>query len=191
MRKLILGALLGMLLALPAAAQRNTQAANQNPLSTWLRNAYKINRNFLVQSAEKMPEQDYNMRPGPQMVVRTYGQIIGHLANFNYLWCSEAQGKKNPAVGKDFEKVTTKAGLVQALQGALHYCDGVYDALTDASGMQMIEVTTEGGRKTRMPRFAQLILNYAHNNDHYGNLVTYMRIKSIVPPSTARASQSR
>lgn len=183
MRKVILGVLFACLLAIPAAAQGNKDSGS-DPLSTWLRNLYKNNRNEIARAAEKMPEENYGMRPGPQMEVRTYGQLIGHLANFNYMWCSQAKGEKNPNQGNDFEKVTSKAELVKAINAAFTYCDGVYNSLTDASGMQMIDVTQENGRQQHVLRMSQLILNVFHNNEHYGNIVTYLRIKSIVPPSS-------
>jgi len=153
-------------------------------VSTWLRNAYTNNRNYLSRAAEKMPEDLYGMRPGSQTEVRTFGQLIGHLANFNYLWCSQATGEPNRAEGRDFEKTTSKADLVKALNDALAYCDKTYAALTDASGAETLRVTQENGRQTESARMSLLILNYGHNNEHYGNLVTYMRIKAIVPPSS-------
>jgi len=73
---------------------------------------------------------------------------------------------------------------LKALNDAFTYCDSAYAALTDASGMEVIDITQESGRQTRNLRMALLILNYGHNNEIYGNLVTYLRIKSIVPPSS-------
>jgi uncharacterized damage-inducible protein DinB len=182
--KIIVGVLFGCLLVIPAAAQTGQKDSSADPLSSWLRNIYKGNRNNIARAAEKMPEEFYGLRPGPQKEVRTYGQIVGHLANFNYMWCAQAKGEKDPNQGNDFEKLTSKADLVKALNNALSYCDGVYAALTDASGMQMIEVTQENGRQQRVLRMSQLLLNVFHNNEHYGNIVTYLRIKSIVPPSS-------
>jgi uncharacterized damage-inducible protein DinB len=184
MRNAVLGVLFACLLALPAAAQNAQKGAPADPMSTWLRNIYKGNRTNIARAADKMPEANYGMRPGPQMEVRTYGQLIGHLANFNYMWCSQAKGEKNPKEGNDFEKVTAKADLVKAINAAFAYCDGVYDSLTDASGMQMIDVTQENGSNQRVFRMSQLLLNVFHNNEHYGNMVTYLRIKSVVPPSS-------
>ena len=142
------------------------------------------NKNNILRSAEKMPEEFYGLRPGPQEEVRTFGQILGHLANFNYMWCSQAKSEKNPGQGSDFEKLASKAALLRALSDAFTYCDTAYAALTDASGLEVIAVTQENGRKAQVPRMSLLVLNYGHNNDHYGNLVTYMRIKSIVPASS-------
>jgi uncharacterized damage-inducible protein DinB len=183
MNKLLVVVLLGSLLAIPAAAQ-TAQPSPANPLSTWLRNAYTGNRNNIVKSAEKMPEENYGMRPGPQEEVRTFGQQVGHVARYNYLWCSQAKGEKNPSAGTDLEKLPTKAELLKALNDAFTYCDGVYAALTDTSGMEMVDITQESGRQTRNLRMALLILNYGHNNEIYGNIVTYLRIKSIVPSSS-------
>jgi len=166
----------------PAAAQ----GATANPLSTWLKGAYTNTRNYIARTADKMPEENYGMRPGTQMEVRTFGQILGHLANLNFMWCAQAKGDKNPGAGRDFEKVTTKAELVKGLNEALTYCDGVYSSLTDTAGAETISITQENGRQSQSLRMGLLIQNHAHNNEHYGNLVTYMRIKNIVPPSSER-----
>jgi uncharacterized damage-inducible protein DinB len=191
MKTIIFGVLIACILALStgAQAQAPVQATLANSMAAWLRNAYTTNRNYLARTAEKMPEGSYGMRPGPQMEVRTFGQILGHLANFNFLWCSQAKGEKNPSQGHDFEKAATKAELVKGLNDALTYCDTAYSSLTDASGTETITITQENGRQTQSLRMSLLVLNYGHNNEHYGNLVTYMRIKSIVPPSSEPPSR--
>jgi uncharacterized damage-inducible protein DinB len=186
MRNLFIAVLFGSLLAIPAVAQTGEQSgANPaNPLSTWLRNAYMGNRNVIVRSAEKMPEENYGMRPGTQQEVRTFGQQVGHIADYNFLWCSQAKGEKNPNAGNNLEKLNTKAEFLKALNDAFAYCDGVYSSLTDASGLEMVDITQESGRQTRNLRMALLILNFAHNNEIYGNIVTYLRMKDIVPASS-------
>ena len=198
MRKALFVALLTALLVIPAAAQMGQSAAQapaapaaqapvapQAPptLAAWLKNAYTTNRNYLAKAAEKMSEEDYGMRPGAQTEVRTFGQLIGHVASGNYNYCSQAKGEKNPNQGYDLEKLATKAELVKALNDALTYCDGAYAALTDASAMEAITIGP-ANRQIQVPRASRLIQNFAHNNEHYGNLVTYFRIKSIVPPSS-------
>jgi uncharacterized damage-inducible protein DinB len=159
------------------------QAPPDNPMSTWLREAYTRNRANIVRTAEKMPEEDYDMRPGSQQEVRTFGQQVGHVANFNFLWCSQAKGEKNPNTA-NLEKLGTKAEFMKALNDAFAYCDGVYAALTDASGAQVIDITQESGRQTKNLRMGLLTLNYAHNNEIYGSMVTYLRIKNLVPPAS-------
>lgn len=193
MSKFFIVVLLGSLLAMPAAAQTAQQsgAGSANPLSTWLRNAYMNNRNTIVRSAEKMPEENYGMRPGTQQEVRTFGQQVGHIANYNFLWCSQAKGEKNPNAGNNLEKLNTKAEFLKAVNDAFAYCDGVYSSLTDASGVEMIDITQESGRQTRNLRMALLILNFAHNNEIYGNIVSYMRMKDIVPTSSEPRPQQQ
>lgn len=193
MGKLFVVVLFGSLLAIPVAAQTGqpSGASSANPLSTWLRNAYMGNRNVIVRSAEKMPEENYGMRPGTQQEVRTFGQQVGHVANYNFMWCAQAKGEKNPNAGNNLEKLNTKAELLKALNDAFAYCDGVYSSLTDASGTEMIDITQESGRQTRNLRMALLILNFAHSNEIYGNIVTYMRMKDMVPASSERRPQQQ
>jgi uncharacterized damage-inducible protein DinB len=178
------------LMAIPAFAQ-NAPPVPANPLSTWLRTAYTNNHNSILRSAEKMPEENYGLRPGTQEEVRTFGQQVGHVANFNYLWCSQAKGEKNPNAGKNLEKLTTKAEFMKAASDAFAYCDPVYAALTDASGTETIDITQENGRQTRNLRMALLILNYGHNNEIYGSIVTSMRMKNIVPPASEPRPQPK
>jgi uncharacterized damage-inducible protein DinB len=180
------GALLGLGLAIPAVAQQAAPAPQAPPtISAYVRNAYNGNKNNIVRSAEKMPEEFYGLRPGPQEEVRTFAQHLDHVANFNFLWCSQAKGEKNPNAGNNLEKtLKTKAEVTKALADSFAYCDPAYAALTDASGAEVIEITQENGRQQRQTRMGLLMMNLAHNNELYGNLVTTMRIKSIVPPSS-------
>ena len=142
-------------------------------------------RNNILRSAEKMPEEYFGLRPGPQEEVRTFGQHLGHVAIYNFLWCSQAKGEKNPNAGNNLEKtLKTKAEFMKALNDAFAYCDPAYTALTDASGMEIVDITQESGRQTRLPRMALLIMNLSHNNEIYGNMITTMRMKSIVPSSS-------
>ena len=169
------------------SAQSNPQ---ENPFSNWLRNAYMGNRNNILRTADKMPEENYDMRPGAQPEVRSFGQQVGHVANYNFLWCSQAKGEKNPNT-QNLEKLATKAELMKALNQAFAYCEGVYNGLTDASGAEMIDITQESGRQTRNLRMGLLTLNYAHNNEIYGSMVTYLRIKNLVPPASEPRPQQK
>jgi uncharacterized damage-inducible protein DinB len=159
-------------------------------MSAWLRDAYKRNHAGIVRMAEKMPEEFYDLRPGAQQEVRTFGQQVGHVANYNFLWCSQAKGEKNPNTA-NLEKLGTKAEFIQAVNDAFAYCDGVYSALTDASGAQVIDITQESGRQTRNLRMGLLTLNYAHNNEIYGSMVVYLRMKNIVPPASEPRPQEK
>jgi len=161
-----------------------------NPLSSWLRGDYMGNRNNIVRTAEKMPEENYGMRPGAQPEVRTFGQQVSHVAFYNFLWCSQAKGEKNPNPG-NLDKLTSKAEIMKVLNDAFTYCDGAYNALTDASGAEVIDITQENGRQTRNLRMGLLTLNYGHNNEIYGSMVVYLRIKNLVPPASEPRTQQK
>jgi uncharacterized damage-inducible protein DinB len=184
MKKLYIAALIS-LAALPLAAQQGGQAQQPPTVAAFVRQLYMGVQRNIVASGNKMPEENFGLRPGPQMEVRTFGQHIAHVANFNFLWCSQAKGEKNPNAGHDLEKeLKTKAEFMKAVQDSFAYCDSAYNALTDASGAEVITITQESGAVQQRPRMGLLILNVAHNNEIYGNMVTTMRIKSIVPSSS-------
>jgi uncharacterized damage-inducible protein DinB len=138
-----------------------------------------VSRNA-VEAAEKMPEAEFAFQPSKE--VRTFGGFIGHIANSEFGYCARAKGEANPNK-EDFEKVAGKAALVAGIKAAAAYCDGVYKAATDAS---LSEMVTMG--QSQQPRGQILVQNISHTNEHYGNLVTYMRLKGLVPPSTERAA---
>jgi len=150
--------------------------APDNPLSTFTKVVYGRMKDILLRSAEKMPEENYNFKPTE--AVRSYGQIVGHVADAQYLFCSIVLGEKNPAPKVEQTK-TSKADLIAALKDAFAYCDRAYDGMTDASATQM--VTLFGGDT---PKLGVLTVNNMHTVEHYGNLVTYMRLKNIVPPTS-------
>lgn len=137
-----------------------------------------VTRN-VVEAAEKTPESDYGFQATKD--VRTFGGFVGHVANAEFSYCSRAKGEANPNK-ENFEKVAGKAALVAGLKAAVAYCDGVYQAQTDASLAEMLP-----GGQAPQPRGQVLVQNISHSNEHYGNLVTYMRLKGLVPPSTERA----
>lgn len=164
------------------SAQEKPVAAPDNPLSTWTKLANLRVREYVLKSAEKMPEESYSFKPVE--TVRTYGQILGHVADAQYLFCSIALGEKNPAPDIEHTK-TSKADLIAALNAAFAFCDKAYDGMSDASAVQTIKLF--GGDA---PRLSALTVNNMHNLEHYGNLSTYMRLKNIVPPSTEQAQQA-
>jgi uncharacterized damage-inducible protein DinB len=173
---------------LPAASAQTTDAGYFDELSPSLAASAKamhamIRRN-LAEAAENMPADEYAFQPTPQ--VRTFAQIIGHVVNANFFFCSQVAGEQSPATA-DYKQIADKAALVKALNDSLAYCDRVYAATTDANFVQPVQIANVGGTgSTNTVRGAMLMYNIAHNNEHYGNLVVYMRLKGHVPPSTAR-----
>ena len=181
MRTLLRTLLIGLLApAAIALSQDKPPAApvlpTQNPLSTYNKTIYGGVKDILLRSAEKMPEEDYSFKPTD--AVRSYGQILGHVADAQYLICSIALGEKNPALKIEQTK-TTKADLIAALKDAFAYCDKAYDGMTDASATQTVKLFGED-----TPKLSVLTVNNMHTVEHYGNLVTYMRLKNIVPPTS-------
>jgi uncharacterized damage-inducible protein DinB len=180
-------------ITLPAASAQTTDAGYFDELSPSLAGSAKamhamIRRN-LAEAAENMPADEYAFQPTPQ--VRTFAQIIGHVANANFFFCSQVAGEKSPATA-DYKQIADKAALVKALNDSLAYCDRVYAATTDANFVQPVQIANVGGTgSTNTVRGAMLMYNITHNNEHYGNLVVYMRLKGHVPPSTARTQPQK
>jgi len=151
-------------------------ASAQNPISGGQKFLHGMAKNNIIRAAEKMPEENYSFKPTPE--VRSFGQLIGHVADAQYLFCSPVLGKPNPAPGVEKSK-TTKAELVQALKDAFAYCDQAYDGMTDSQTAEPVKFFGADQAKVTVLSF-----NTAHNNEHYGNIVTYLRMKGIVPPSS-------
>jgi uncharacterized damage-inducible protein DinB len=150
--------------------------AADNPFSAFNNVTYEKVKDILLSSAEKMPAEAYSFRPSRS--VRSYAQIIGHLADAQYLMCSIALGEQNPnEPGNRIEQTrTAKSDLIAALRETFTYCDKAYHGMTDASGAQIINLFGED-----MPRQDVLTVNIMHDMEHYGNLVTYLRMKGLVP----------
>src|SRR5205085_9224868 len=148
-------------------------APKDNPLSANNKLIYGYLKMILLRTAEKMPEENYNFRP--TFVARSFGQIIGHIADSQYYFCSTALGEKSPALSIQKTK-TSKADLIAALKDAVAYCDKAYDGMTDASGIQMVKLM--GGDT---PKLSVLTVNNLHTMEHYGNLIVYLRLKNILP----------
>ena len=147
----------------------------QDPLSADAKFWYTGIKGYVIRAAEKMPEANYSFKPAPE--VRTFGQIVGHIADDEYFFCGTVQGKPKET---EIEKtVTSKADLVMQLKKAFAYCDAVYDGFKDSQAAERMK--TFAGERTKLN---WLDFNTAHMYEHYGNIVTYMRIKGLVPPSS-------
>jgi uncharacterized damage-inducible protein DinB len=156
----------------------STALAQTDPLSSAAKQTFQIVKNNVLKSAEQMPESNYAFKATPD--VRSFGAILGHIANANFAICSAATGAANPMKGTDIEKtVTSKADLQKALTDAFAFCDAQFDAVPDAKATEMTDFF--GGKQ---PRLNVLQFNTAHDFEHYGNIVTYMRLKGLVPPSS-------
>lgn len=168
-RSLLVAAL--TFVAVPRAA-----AAQADPLFSQARFLHQGMTMILLQSAERMPAEHYDFRPAP--AVRTYAQVLGHIAEMYYLHCAVLRGERTPTLKID-STATAKSEVIVALRGATAYCDPVFAALTDSSGMAMV-----GFRGSRITRHSLINVHFMHAALHYGNLITYMRLKEVVPPTS-------
>lgn len=176
--------LFGVLLASSAAAQ--PPAPGPVGLAQGLQNSYNGLKRNVTESAEKMPDADYNSKPSTMPEVRTFGQLWGHLAQSQFGQCSAAAGVPNPSQGKQLEQeLKTKAEFVKALADSFAICDKAFAALTDQNATELI---MQGGQIARGALMTNVI---AHGNEMYGVSGVYLRAKNIVPPSTERMAGMR
>lgn len=175
-RNMVFGIALSVLTLMLFSVVFGNAQAPADPLSAGQKMLYTMGKNNLIRAAEKMPEENYSFKPVPE--VRSFGQILGHVADAQYLFSSAVIGEKNPSPNVEKTK-TSKADLVQALKDAFAYSDKAYDAMTDSQAVQMVKFFGQDRAKLTVLSF-----NNVHNMEHYGNLVTYLRIKGLVPPSS-------
>lgn len=148
----------------------------QQPLVESLRGLFDVTKAVIMATATDLDAEMYAFRPTDE--VRTAGQVLAHIADGQFIFCAAAAGEADPH--EAFEgRVTTKAAIVSALEEGFAYCEGVFARTTDANASRRVDFFT--GPNTTA---GVLAFNSAHNYEHYGNLVTYMRLNGIVPPSS-------
>jgi len=140
-----------------------------------------VKRNF-IEAAEAMPEAEYRFQLTPAQ--RAWDDWVDHSAGMNLRMCGQMKGEAPPAQSNGADK--SKAALVKAIQDSFAYCDGVLKAMTDEAAVKEVSV---GARKTSP--LALMVSQIAQLNSHYGNMVGYLRVKGITPPSTARAQEAQ
>jgi len=159
-----------------AASGAWAQSGASNPIVTSSKVFYTNAKQDILRSAEKMPDDKYAFKPAD--TVRTYGQVLAHVADGQYEFCGAADSKHDE---KNVEQTAkTKPEIIAALKTAFAYCDAIYAGMTDAKAAEMIPAF--GGMK--ITRLSMLDFNVSHTMEHYGNIVTYLRIEGLVPPSS-------
>jgi uncharacterized damage-inducible protein DinB len=169
-------ALLGQEKPAASAAPPAQSAPPTNPITASEKGFYSFVSSAVVDAAQKMPEENYSFKPTPE--VRTFGQLVGHVADASYMFCSQAIGETNPSKGIEKTK-TSKADLVTALKDGVAYCNKAFDSMTDAKGSEMVKLFN-----FNLAKLTVFSINTAHTDEHYGNMVTYLRLKGIVPPTS-------
>ena len=178
MTRLLAGTLAAALLFVPASVTAQTA----NPLMDSVKGQLDVVKGSLLKTAEKVPENVWEFRPTPE--VRTFAQIVGHVADANMAICGIAAGEKATPLNAE-KTMTTKAALSKALAESFAYCEKVIAGMDDKKGMETVKFFVGGMQARAMV----LAFNTAHDFEHYGNLVTYMRINKIVPPSSEGTGQ--
>jgi uncharacterized damage-inducible protein DinB len=143
----------------------------QNKLSAELKQNYSMSKDLVIRAAEKMSDADYSFKPTAQ--VRTFGEVVGHVIEAHNFMCNPGTPPKQEP------KRTAKAEIVKALRDSYTVCDTAYNSLTDAKAMQTVKMF--GQDQTLL---SVLWGNVAHDNEMYGTMAVYLRLKGIVPPSS-------
>lgn len=148
----------------------------KGPLVASSQGMYAVAKDNILKSIDKVPDELWSFRPTKD--VRTMGELFAHVADGQYEFCGAADGG---GAGEDVEKkAKTKAEIVEGVKKAFAYCDYVYAKMNDENAADLVDFF---GRK--ISRLGVMDYNIVHTMEHYGNLVTYMRMKGIVPPSSA------
>jgi uncharacterized damage-inducible protein DinB len=141
-----------------------------------IKQSYNGIKNNLLKMAEKMPDDAYAFKASPD--IRTFGQLVGHVADSTMGTCSAIDGSPKKLGASS---MTSKADLSAALKSAFDECDKAFDALTDATASQTVKM---GQREvTKLGGLTRVVI---HDNEEYGYMSVYLRLKGVVPPSSAK-----
>jgi hypothetical protein len=168
-----------------AFAQGGQMQGQKIGLATSLQRGYAGLKTNFTAAAEKMPDADYNFKPGTTPEARTFGAAIAHIAQSQFGQCSGLKGVPNPMAGKNLEQeLKTKADVTKALAESFALCDELFANLTDASALEMVKAGNN-----EQTRAASLYGVLVHGNEMAGTAYVYLRSKNIVPPSTENAGR--
>ena len=143
-----------------------------------LKAQWESSRRQLVRIAEAMPQDKYDFRATPE--VRTFREIIVHVAGENMSGMEIVGGVAKPGENDRFEHLTVRPDVLKALSDYFDYGAKVLDGMTDQEAMETVI-----RRNRSMPRWVIVMQAIGHCKEHYGNLVTYLRLNGLVPPSSA------
>jgi hypothetical protein len=167
-----------MIMAAMLAAACAIQAQEANPLSANMKASWTNIRDLLSRMAEAMPEENYRFKATPE--VQDFGQRMAHAVSFNMRGCAMAKGEQKSVT---FSAAPTRTEVLAAMKDANAECDGVFNSLTDADLMTMINAG-RGGQRLKQAVLQGTVLE--HSQEMYGYMAVYLRLKGIVPPSSNR-----
>ena len=187
-RVLMFTSAVGIMAAIAFAPDVHAQRGGPVGLAQGLQGAYAGLKSNLTQAAEIVPESGYGLKPSTMAEVRTYGQVIGHVADAQFGQCSGALGAPNPNQGNSLEAPgKSRAEIIKGLADSFALCDKAFEGVTDQNASEMIS----NGRGGQTARAVALLGVIAHGNEMYGVSTVYQRAQNIVPPSTAARGRGR
>jgi uncharacterized damage-inducible protein DinB len=136
----------------------------------------------VISAAEAMPADKYNFAPtgGDFKGVRTFAQQITHIASAQYFFFG-GFGTKPTIDPKSLDKLTSKDDIVKALKDSFAFAQQAAGTITAENAFE--EIAEKDGTNTRAGITA---FSLAHTNDHYGQMVVYLRMNGIVPPASRK-----
>ena len=142
---------------------------------------WTVVRDNLLKMAEKMPEESYSFKPVPEL--QSFGQRVAHIAGANLSVCQGLLGGQTPRPGT----AASKPELIGLLKQSSAACDSVFDSLSDAAAVEKVSSRLGGPFPPEPTRTKLATLNnmVRHSNEMYGYMSVYLRLKGIVPPSSA------
>ncbi len=154
-------------------------AAAQNPIIEELRKQWEATGDKIVTIAEAVPEAKYDFKATPE--VRSFRDILVHLASENYMFMGFASGTGSPVDRSSLNDLQSRAEILQAISESYDYGAKVLADLNDQKLLDMVPFM----RGRQVSRLVAIIGNFKDNHEHYGQLVVYLRVNGIVPPRTA------
>ena len=164
--------------AQPAAAP-SAPTQTKNPVSSALRDALPGRQKNTIAAVEAMPADKFSYKPTPDQI--TFGHLVAHMVEANYLLCSKSAGVAAPKVD-EVKDTDPKDKLVPALKASFDFCA---DTLAKMDDSNLGETTVGfGGQPYSRARFAiGLATNWA---DHYAEAAMYLRLNGILPPTAKK-----
>ena len=183
-------AILGMVLA-SVGPMQEAAAPTRVGLTAALQGSYAGLKGMVTAEAAKMPEADYGSKPSAMAEVRTFSQVIAHIAEGQFDTCARVKGVPNPMQGRQLEQdLKTKADITKALADSFAFCDGAFAGTTDENALQPVRMQF-GPRVVELPRASVLYGLLAHTSEMYGIGTVYLRAKGLVPPASEPQGRGR
>lgn len=169
---------------MPIQAQATMSAAATTPAQVVDQLLNAVERD-MVPLVEAMPADKFNFAPtnGNFKGVRTFAQQVQHVAVANYYMFGDASGIK-PEHMADLKNMKTKAQLVQALKESFAFAHRAIGTLNNQNALDPVKPVD--GISTRA---GVMVFAIVHMNDHFGQMVEYLRMNGIVPPSSRHAGK--